>query len=62
MIHVELDLEHWHWLLEFGVVATSAIYSFGDIFEHKVEVHFIFLENDGGEVTCDGVSGVAREG
>lgn len=43
MIHVELDLEHWHGLLEFGVVATRAIYSFGDIFEHKVEVHFIFL-------------------
>ena len=43
LVHVELDLEHWHGLLELCVVATCAIHGFRHIFEHKVEVHFIFL-------------------
>jgi hypothetical protein len=30
-------------LFEFGVVATSSVDSFGDIFQYKVEVHFVFL-------------------
>jgi len=34
LIHIQLDLEHGHWLLKFGIMAACAIYSFGDIFEY----------------------------
>ena len=43
LVHVELDLEHRHGLLQLGVVATGAINGFWDVFEHKVEVYFVFL-------------------
>ena len=43
LVHVELDLQHRHGLLELGIVTTSAIHGLGDVFKDKVEVHFIFL-------------------
>lgn len=43
LVHVKLDLQHRHRLLQLGIVATSAIDSFGNVFEHKVEVYFVFL-------------------
>lgn len=43
LIHVEFDLKHGHRLLEFGVVATGSVHSFGYIFEDKVEIDFVFL-------------------
>ena len=43
LVHIQLDLEHGHRLLELGIVPAGAIHGFWDIFEHKVEVHFIFL-------------------
>ena len=43
LIHVELDLQHRHRLLELRVVATCAIDGLGDVFEHKIEIHFVFL-------------------
>lgn len=43
LVHVKFDLQHRHGLLEFGIVTASAIHGLGDVFENKVEVHFIFL-------------------
>lgn len=43
LVHVEFDLQHRHGLLKLGVVTASAIHGLGDVFENKVEVHFIFL-------------------
>ena len=30
-------------MFELGVVAASAIYSLWDIFENKIEIHFVLL-------------------
>lgn len=30
-------------MLEFGIVPAGTVHSLWDVFEHKVEVHFIFL-------------------
>ena len=43
LVHVQLDLKHWHGLLQLDVVARSAIYSLWDVFLNEVEVDFIFL-------------------
>lgn len=43
LVHVELDLEHWHGLFEFCIVTTSAVNRFGNIFQHKVEIDFVLL-------------------
>lgn len=43
LVHIQLDLEHGHGLLELDIVAASAVDGLGDVFEHKVEVHFVFL-------------------
>lgn len=45
LIHVQFDLEHGHWLLQLRVVATSTIYSFGNVFEHEIEINFVLLKN-----------------
>ena len=44
MVHVELDLESWHGLLEFDIVPAGSVYGFWYVFEHEIEVDFIFLE------------------
>lgn len=43
LVHIQLDLEHGHGLLELDIVAAGAVDGLWDVFEHKVEVHFIFL-------------------
>ena len=43
LVHVQFDLKHGHGLLEFGVMATSAVNGLGYIFQHEVQVNFIFL-------------------
>lgn len=43
LVHVKLDLQHRHGLLELGIVATGAVDGFGNIFENKIEVYFVFL-------------------
>lgn len=43
LVHVQLDLQHGHGLLELCVVATCAVHGFGDVFQYKIEIHFIFL-------------------
>lgn len=43
LVHVQLNLQHRHRLLQLGIVATGAINSFGYVFEHKIEVYFVFL-------------------
>ena len=45
LVHIQLDLEHGHRLLELGIVPAGAIHGFWDIIEHEVEVHFIFLSD-----------------
>ena len=47
LVHVEFNLEHWHWLLELGVVTAGAVDSFGDVFQYKVQVDFVFLLGNG---------------
>ena len=43
LVHVQLDLQHRHGLLELCVVTASTIHGLWNVFEDKVEVHFIFL-------------------
>lgn len=43
LVHVELDLQHRHRLLELGIVATRTIHGLRDVFEHKIEIDFVFL-------------------
>lgn len=43
LVHVELDVMHWHRLLELGVVTGGAVDSLGHELEHKVEVNLILL-------------------
>ena len=43
LVHVQFDLEHGHGLLELSIVAACAIHGFRNIFENKVEIHFVFL-------------------
>ena len=43
LVHIQLDLEHGHGLLELGIVPAGTVHGLWDVFEHKVEVHFIFL-------------------
>lgn len=45
LIHVKFDLKHGHWLLEFCIMATSAIDCFWNIFENEIEIDFVFLEH-----------------
>lgn len=44
MVHVQLDLESWHGLLEFDVVPAGSVYGFGYVFQDEVEVDFVLLE------------------
>lgn len=43
LVHVQLDLEHWHDLLELCVVAQRAVDGLWDVFKDEVEVDFVFL-------------------
>ncbi len=43
LIHVKLDLEHRHGLLQLCIVTTCTIDGLWDVFKDKVEVDFIFL-------------------
>ncbi len=43
LVHIQLDLEHRHRLLELGIVPAGTVHCLRDVFEHKVEVHFVFL-------------------
>ena len=54
LVHIQLDLEHRHGLLELGIVPASAIDGLRDVFEHKVEVHFIFLSVGLCQLRCGG--------
>lgn len=50
LVHIQLDLEHWHRLLELGIVPAGTVHGLGDVFEHKVEVHFVFLSVELGQM------------
>ena len=43
LIHIKFDLQHWHRLLEFGIMAACTIDGLRYIFEHEVKINFIFL-------------------
>jgi len=43
LVHVELDLEHWHLCLNLCEGARTAIEVFRDIFEDEVKVYFALL-------------------
>jgi hypothetical protein len=43
LVHVQFDLEHGHGLFEFGVMATGAVNGLWYIFQHEIQVNFIFL-------------------
>ena len=43
LIHVQFNLQHRHWLLEFRIVTTGTIDSLWDVLEDEVEVNFVFL-------------------
>jgi len=43
LVHVELDLEHRHGLLDLGIMARSAIHCLGDVFKHQVEENLFLL-------------------
>lgn len=43
LVHVELDLEHGHCLLELGVMTRSSVDSLRYQFKHKIEVYFVLL-------------------
>lgn len=43
LVHVQFDLEHWHRLFEFGIMAAGAVDGFRDIFQYKIKIHFVFL-------------------
>lgn len=76
LVHVELDLEHWHGLLELSIVPAGTIHGLGDVFEHEIEVHFIFLSietdqsdiltgemrREEGVVGCRGGAWILRKG
>jgi len=44
LVHVQLDLENWHGLLEFDVVPAGSVHGFGYVFQYEVEVDFVLLE------------------
>lgn len=44
LVHVQLDLERRHGLLQFGVMTARTVDGLGDIFEDEVEVQFVFLQ------------------
>ena len=43
LVHIELDLEGGHGLLELDVVPAGAVDGLWDVFEYKIEVYFVFL-------------------
>jgi hypothetical protein len=43
LVHVELDEEYGHGLLELGVVSRGSVDGLGDVLEDKVEEDFILL-------------------
>lgn len=43
LIHVELNLEHWHRLLKLCIMTAGAVDSFGNVFEYEIEIDFILL-------------------
>lgn len=49
LVHVELDLEHRHSLLDLGVVARGTIHGFGDVLKHQVEENLFLL----GQIGCE---------
>ncbi len=44
LVHVEFDLKHGHGLLKLGIVTAGAVDGFWDVFEHEVQIDFVFLE------------------
>jgi len=47
LIHVELDLEHWHRLLKLRIMTAGTVDSFGNVFEYEIEIDFILLRIEG---------------
>lgn len=45
LVHVQLDLKHWHCLLDLGVVAGGTVDGLWDVFEDKVEIDLILLKD-----------------
>ena len=43
LVHVQLDLQHGHGLLELGVVSRCAVHRFWDELEDEVEIDLVFL-------------------
>ena len=43
LIHIQLDLQHRHGLLEFYIVARSTIYCFGHVFKNEVKIDLVIL-------------------
>ena len=43
LVHVQLDLQHRHGLLELRVVSRRAVHGLGHEFEHQVEVDLVLL-------------------
>lgn len=44
LVHVQLDLKHWHCLLNLGVVTGGTVDGLWDILEDKVEIDLILLK------------------
>jgi hypothetical protein len=49
LIDVELNLQHGHCRLQLVEIPRCAVHGFGDVFEDKIEVNFIFLQSRGGK-------------
>lgn len=45
LVHVQLDLQHGHRLLDPGVVSRCTVDSLGDILKHEVKENFILLRS-----------------
>lgn len=43
LVHVQLDLQHRHGLLDPGIVSSSTVNGLGDILEHEVQENLILL-------------------
>lgn len=45
LVHVQLDLKHWHCLLDLGVVTGGTVDGLWDVLEDKVEIDLILLKD-----------------
>ncbi len=45
LIHIQLDLQHWHSLLQLDVVPGRAVDGLRYVFEDKVKINFVLLLN-----------------